>query len=258
MYQTDLTDDQKNFIKRTIPMEKWHSKYEVFSILDAIIHVDITGCQWRNLPHEYPKWQTVYYYFRAWGANDEFTEMLAILVEQVRIWEGQSPIPAIGAIDSQSVRSALPQSEKGIDGNKKVKGIKRHIVTDKNGFVLAAYTTTANVHDSKAAYVLLALLSALYPGIKKVYADSGYRGQVGKTAMDYLDKEIEITHSHYSGSGFVPAKKRWVVERTFAWLDHFRRLCRNYEQTLSSANEMLMVAAIVMLLRRAPKFNIHY
>lgn len=85
--------------------------------LDAIIYIDITGCQWRNLPLEYPKWQIVYYYFRAWGADDEFKKMLAILVEQVRIWNGQSPIPAIGAIDSQSVRSAHPQSEKGIDGN---------------------------------------------------------------------------------------------------------------------------------------------
>ncbi len=149
MYLTDLTDAQKEYIKGTILMDNWRSKYDFFLILDAIIYIDVSGCQWRLLPEEYPKWQTVYYYFRRWGAMDAF------FIEEAK-------------------------------------------------------------HDF---------------GI-----------------------DIEITHSNYSGQ-FVPAKKRWVVERTFAWLENFRRLCRNYEETTESANEMLMVAAVVISLRKLTSVN---
>lgn len=257
MYLTDLTNAQKEYIKGTILMDNWCSKYDFFLILDAIIYLDVSGCQWRMLPSEYPKWQLVYYYFRRWGAMDAFGELEDALVKKVRAKRGESPDPTIGAIDSQSVRSALPQSQKGIDGNKKVKGVKRNIITDKDGDILEASATTANTHDSKSAYALVALLVVAYPWIKRIYADRGYRGDFIEKAKHDFGIEVEITHSNYSGK-FVPAKKRWVVERTFAWLDHFRRLCRNYEETTSSANEMLMVAAVVMTLRKLSSVNNHF
>lgn len=258
MYSTDLTQAQESFIKRTTELSKRKTKYSIFQILDAIMYLVKVGCQWRNLPNEYPKWQLVYYYFRRWSALDEFQYLLCILDEQVRLNEGQSPVPSIGAIDSQSVKSALPQSEKGIDGNKKVKGIKRSIVTDKNGFVLAAQASKANIHDSRLAYSLLALLAVLHPEIKKIYADSGYRGKLAETVKHALGIDIEVVHSHYPSSGFVPAKKRWVVERTFAWLDNFRRLTRNYEQSTLSAQQMIYVAAIMMMLKRYTKFKSYF
>ncbi len=158
MYLTDLTDAQKKYIRGTILMDNWRSKYDFFLILDAIIFIDVSGCQWRLLPKEYPKWQTVYYYFRRWGAMDAFAEIEDSLVEAVRLRRGESPQPTIGAIDSESSRSALPRSQKGIDGNKKVKGVKRNIITDKDGDILEASTTPANIHDSKSAYALLAML----------------------------------------------------------------------------------------------------
>ena len=254
MYLTDLTDAQKEYIKGTILMDNWRSKYDFFLILDAIIFIDVSGVQWRNLPHEYPKWQTVYYYFRRWGAMDAFSELEDVLVQEVRLKRGESPTPTIGAIDSQSSHSALPRSEKGIDGNKKVKGVKRNIITDKDGDILEGFTTPANMHDSKTAYALVALLVATFPWIKRIYADRGYRGNFIETAKHDFGIDIEITHSNYSGK-FVPAKKRWVVERTFAWLDNFRRLCRNYEETTASANEMLMVAAVVLTLRKLTSVN---
>ena len=127
MYLTDLTDAQKEYIKGTILNENWRSKYDFFLMLDAIIYIDVSGCQWRLLPAEYPKWQTVYYYFRRWGAMDAFSEIEDSLVEQVRVRRGEFPQPTIGAIDSESSRAALPRSQKGIDGNKKVKGMKRNI-----------------------------------------------------------------------------------------------------------------------------------
>ena len=173
MYLTDLTDAQKEYIKGTILMDNWRSKYDFFLILDAIIFIDVSGVQWRNLPHEYPKWQTVYYYFRRWGAMDAFSELEDVLVQEVRLKRGESPTPTIGAIDSQSSHSALPRSEKGIDGNKKVKGVKRNIITDKDGDILEGSTTPANMHDSKTAYALVALLVATFPWIKRIYADRG-------------------------------------------------------------------------------------
>lgn len=257
MYLTDLTDAQKEYIKRTILMENWRSKYDFFLILDAILYIDVSGCQWRLLPTEYPKWQIVYYYFRRWGAMDAFGEFEDDLVKKVRLRRGESETPTIGAIDSQSSRSALPRSQKGIDGNKKVKGVKRNIITDKDGDILEATTTPANVHDSKSAYALVALLVTAFPWIKRIYADRGYRGNFVEAAKHDFGIDIEITHSNYSGQ-FVPAKKRWVVERTFAWLDNFRRLCRNYEETTASANEMLMVAAVVLSLRKLTSVNNHF
>lgn len=112
MYLTDLTDAQKSYIRGTILMENWRSKYDFFLILDAIIYIDVSGCQWRMLPSEYPKWQTVYYYFRRWGAMDTFSGLEDILVRQLRLSRGESADPAIGAIDSASARSALPRSQK--------------------------------------------------------------------------------------------------------------------------------------------------
>lgn len=254
MYLSDLTDAQKEYIKGTILMENWRSKYDFFLILDAIIYIDVSGCQWRLLPEEYPKWQTVYYYFRCWGAMDAFSELEDSLVEQVRLRRGESQQPTIGVIDSESSRSGLPRSQKGTDGNKKVKGVKRNIITDKDGDILETSTTPANTHDSKSAYALVAMLVVAFPWIRRIYADRGYRGNFIEAAKHDFGIDVEITHSNYSGQ-FVPAKKRWVVERTFAWLDNFRRLCRNYEETTDSANEMLMVAAVVITLRKLTSLN---
>lgn len=257
MYLTDLTDAQKEYIRGTILMDNWRSKYDFFLILDAIIFIDVSGCQWRMLPEEYPKWQTVYYYFRRWGATDAFSELEDSLVQKVRLMRGETATPTIGAIDSASARSALPRSQKGIDGNKRVKGVKRNIVTDKDGDIMEATTTPANIHDSKSAYALLALLVVAFTWIRRIYADRGYRGKFIEEAKHDFNIDVEITHSNYSGK-FVPAKKRWVVERTFAWLDNFRRLCRNYEETTASANEMLMIAAVVITLRKLTSVNIHF
>ena len=254
MYLTDLPDAQKEYIKGTILVDNWRSKYDFSLILDAIIYIDVSGCQWRLLPAEYPKWQIVYYCFRRWGALDAFAELEDGLVEKVRLRRGESPQPTIGAIDSESSRSALLRPQKGIDGNKTVKGVKRNIITDKDGDILGASTTPANIHDSKSAYALVAMLVVAFPWIRLIYADRGYRGNFIEEAKHDFGVDVEITHSNYSGQ-FVPAKKRWVVERTFAWLENFRRLCRNYEETTESSNEMLMVAAVVITLRKLTSVN---
>ncbi len=185
---------------------------------------------------------------------DAFAELEDGLVAKVRLRRGESPQPTIGAVDSGSSRSALPRSQKVIDGNRKVKGVKRNIITDKDGDILEASTNPANIHDSKSAYALVAMLVVAFPWIRRIYADRGYRGNFIEEAKHDFGIDVEITHSNYSGQ-FVPAKKRWVVERTFAWLENFRRLCRNYEETTESANEMLIVAAVVITLRKLTSVN---
>ena len=185
---------------------------------------------------------------------DAFAELEDGLVAKVRLRRGESPQPTIGAVDSGSSRSALPRSQKVIDGNRKVKGVKRNIITDKDGDILEASTTPANIHDSRSAYALVAMLVVAFPWIRRIYADRGYRGNFIEEARHDFGVDVEITHSNYSGQ-FVPAKKRWVVERTFAWLENFRRLCRNYEETTESANEMLIVAAVVITLRKLTSVN---
>lgn len=258
MYTSDLTEAQKSFIKRTIPMNNWTSKYDFFLVFDAILYIVRTGCQWRNLPKDYPVWQTVYYFFRMWSAVGEFKEMLDILVEQVRLYEGQSPVPSVAVIDAQSVKSSSYPSPKGIDGNKKVKGIKRQIAVDKNGHILDVQITTANVHDSKGGLLLLGLLAASHPEIKKILADRGYRGEFLELIRNAIGMNVEITLSGTTKGKFIPAKGRWVAERSISWLDNFRRLSRNYEDTLEVARQMVIIAGVSMLLNRLPNFNFHY
>lgn len=252
MYTSDLTEAQKAFIKERIPMDNWTSKHDFFLVFDAVLYVDKTGCQWRNLPHDFPAWQTVYYYFRAWSAIGEFKEMLDSLVAQVRFQEGQAPEPSVAVVDAQSVRAASYPSPKGFDGNKKVKGIKRQIAVDKNGHLLDVKTTTANIHDSKGGLMLLALLAASRPAIKKILADRGYRGDLIELVRNAFGMNVEITLSSSSDGKFIPAKGRWVAERSISWLDNFRRLCRNYEDTLEAARQMVIIAGMAMLLNRLP------
>lgn len=259
MYTSDLTDAQKAYIRRTIPMEKWRSKYDVFIILDAILYLVRTGCQWRNLPSDFPKWQLVYYYFRKWGVLDEFGKMLRAFVTQSRSRMGQQPAPTLAVIDSQSVKWGLVKTPKGIDGNKRIKGRKRSVATDKNGQTIGVQVVAGNIHDSKAVYALIAMLAVNYPQIKKIMADSAYRGQLPVLLKQTLGIDLEVVASGQKTTGrFIPAKKRWVVERTFAWLESFRRLCRDYEETTQAAEEMVEIASLVLVLGKLHKLNTFY
>lgn len=142
---------------------------------------------------------------------------------------------------------------KGFDGNKKVKGIKRQIAVDKNGHLLDVKTNTANVYDSKGELMLLALLAASHPAIKKILADRGYRGELIELVRNVFGMNVEITLSGSSDGKFIPAKGRWVAERSISWLDNFRRLCRNYEVSLEVARQMVIIAGVAMLLNRLPQ-----
>lgn len=249
-YSTNLTDKQWQFIKKELNIQKRKRKHDLQEIWNAILYLVKTGCHRRMLPNDFPKWQLVYYYYRKWAELDEFELLLSKLRETVRLKKGQNKYPSIGIVDSQSVRWGNNRSLNGIDGNKKVKGIKRHVVVDKNGFLIAVMVTVANIYDGKAVYLLMRVLKELCSNVKVILADSAYRGEIIETVKKTFGYLIEVVISGYKKQGFRPVRKRWIIERTFSWFDNNRRLCRNYELTFDSAEEMVKIAAIKLLLNK--------
>jgi putative transposase len=215
------------------------------------MYVVKTGCQWRMLPHDFPKWQLVYYYYRKWMDAELFDRLLDKLRSKVRVRNGQKARATLGIMDSQSVRWGNNRSFKSYDGNKKVKGIKRHVVVDKNGFLLAVMVTVAHIHDSKAVIWLMKVLRDCYASIRVILADGGYKGEIieaVKSRFGYLLRVV--MQKQKQQRAFKPVSKRWIVERTFAWFENDRRLCRNYELLMESAEEMVKLSAIKLLLNK--------
>ena len=210
-----------------------------------------TGCQWRMLPNDLPKWQLVYYYYSKWANAENFDLLLSKLREKVRLKRNQNTEPSLGIMDSQSVKWGNNRSLNGFDGNKKVKGIKRHVVVDKNGFLLAIMVTVANVHDSKAAELVMRTLAYFLTPIKVILADGGYRGKVIEQVKNRFGYLINVVmRSDEKRTGFQPISKRWIIERTFSWFDNDRRLCRNYELIMETSENMVKLSAIKFLLNK--------
>ncbi len=158
MYSTDLSNTQWQYVKKTLNLQERKRKYDLLEIWNSINYLVKTGCQWRMLPTNFPKWQLVYYYYKKWASLSLFDLLLEKLREKVRVKMGQKAESSLGIMDSQSVRWVNNRALNGFDGNKYVKGIKRHVITDKNGFLIAVMVTVANVHDSKAALLLMRVL----------------------------------------------------------------------------------------------------
>lgn len=250
IYPTDLTDTQWQFIEKTLLFKERKREHDLKEIFNAIFYLVKTGCQWRMLPKEYPKWELVYYYFRKWSFFEEFDLLLSKLRESVRFRRKQACGASLGILDSQSVKWGNNKAPNNIDGNKKVKGIKRHVLVDKNGFLIAVIVTIANIHDSKAAMLLMKVLKDLCSSVKTIIADGGYRGQLAENIKNTFGYVLQVVISNYKKQGFRPIKQRWVIERTFAWFDNDRRLCRNYETTFDAAEQMVKISAIKLLLNK--------
>ena len=251
MYSTDLTLSQWQFIKSSLDIAERKRKHTLREVWNAINYLVKTGCQWRMLPSNFPKWQLVYYYYSKWACLDWFDLLLEKLRSKVRLQKGQNSQASLGIMDSQSVRWGNNRSLKSFDGNKKVKGIKRHIVVDKNGFLIAVMVGVAHVHDSKAALLLMRVLKEFLCSIKVIIADGGYRGELAdevKKTFGYIIKVV--MRSDDKTTVFKPVSKRWVIERTFSWFDNDRRLCRNYELLFESSENMVKLSAIKLLLNK--------
>lgn len=251
MYPTDLTDAQWDNIKNYLEKGFRKRKISLRSIWNGLMYVVKTGCQWRMLPKEFGKWQLVYYYYRKWIDLELFDRILDRLRAKVRVSRNQHSRATLGIMDSQTVRWGNNRSLSGYDGNKKVKGIKRHVVVDKNGFLLAIMVTVASIYDGKAVYMLMRVLKDCYANIKTIIADGGYRGDITKVVKKKFNYVLQaVVKKRMSSDTFELSQKRWVVERTFAWFENDRRLCRHYELLMESAEEMVKLSAIKLLLNK--------
>jgi len=252
-YTSDLTDDEWEVLQRVIPVNRGAGRKMRLSlreVLNAIFYVLHTGCQWRDLPGDFPKWQSVYYHYYKWLKRDVWPQVNAALCRIARQEQKRKPNPTGGVIDTQSVKSTSLAKERGYDGYKKIKGHKRHIVTDTCGNMLYVIVQTANVPDCKGALAVIKGLTEWFPTLKKLWADQGYRGDVAEFVKETLGAELEIVAHAKDQPGFQVLPKRWVVERTFGWFEWYRRLSRDYERLLASSASMLYLVSIRIMLKR--------
>jgi putative transposase len=258
-YSSDLTDDQWSFVRKYIPRRKSGGRrreVDMRRVLDGIFYLLENGCKWRNLPKDFPPWQTVHRHFSYMSEHGHWAKIQAVLYDMVRMQEGREIEPSCIALDSQSVKTGKCAGEdtRGYDGGKKIKGRKRHLVTDTIGIIVDAIVTKANEHDTKGGVKIMQKLKSRWKlnRLKKLVADKGYRGEeFSQYVKVNFDAEVEIGENHTSPEkGFVPAKIRWVVERGFAWFGDCRRLSVDHERLIRNSESMLRLCMIRLMLRR--------
>jgi putative transposase len=222
------------------------------AIVNAILYADRTGCAWRYLPKDFPPWRTVYGYFATWRDDGTLQQVHDQLREQVRAAAGRNTTPTAAVIDSQSVRAAdtVPKATRGWDQAKKVNGRKRHIAVDTAGLLLAVVVTAASTQDRDGAKPLLWNLRRAFPGVKLTWADGGYAGKLVTWAATALRMTLEIVRRPDDLHTFQVLPRRWVVERTFAWISTHRRCVRDYERLPASHEAMVLWAMVALMTQR--------
>jgi len=262
-YPTDLTNRQWAMVEALLPeveplgpggRPEVHSKRE---IVNAILYLTRTGCSWRMLPKDLPHWRTVYGYFAQWrddGTVDAIHDALRdeLRSKQKKAGKPRKAAPSAAIVDSQSVRGAdtVPAATRGYDAGKKVSGRKRHIVTDTLGLLLVVVVTAASVQDRDGGAHALKLAHGWFPSLRHVFADGGYAGRLVAKAKRYWKLTVEVVAKPAGQRGFAVLPRRWVVERTFAWLVRWRRLVRDYERLPETHEAFVKWAMIGLMLNR--------
>lgn len=253
-FASDMTDAEWALIARRLPARRRLGRprtTDLRKIVEAILYVLATGCQWRALPGDFPPRSTVQGYFYTWRDTGLWQRIVAALVRRARRDLGRKPTPTAAIIDSQSAPTTEAGGPCGFDAGKRVHGRKRHIVTDSNGLLLAVHVHPANVQDVHGAVPLLKRLRTKFPKLRHVFADRVYRGdQLVRALAQCGPWTIEIVERPTGVKGFQLLPRRWVIERTFAWFGRCRRLAKDFEGSVASAVAWLLVAHVRLLTRR--------
>jgi putative transposase len=282
-YPTDLTDAEWEYIESyvTAPNKRGRPKiHSLRQVLDAVFYILRSGCAWRLLPREFPPWRAVYYWFRKWRIDGTFERLNSALRERYRIRLGRDPHPSAGMVDSQSAKtSGVGGEARGYDGGKKVRGRKRHLLlVDTEGLVLKAKVHSAKVPDQDGIKLLLKAAREFLPRLSQVWVDAGYQGRGKEWAEQELGLSVEVVRRTPKPTpekiariwaeewakegqeidwqkllphrGFEVLPRRWVVERTFAWLSQNRRMSKDYERLCATGEAFVYAAMIRLLVRR--------
>ena len=229
-YASELTDTEFKIIEKTVKDQR-KRKDELLDIWNGIFYLLKTGCPWRYLSSDYPPWKTVYYYFTMWKREGVIEELQDSLLER-------ESSPSVGIIDSQSVKTSCCAMGRGYDAGKRTKGMKRQIVVDTLGLLMAVVVHTADIQDRDGAKLMLRKLHHKYPRLHIIYADGGYAGKLVEFVADTFNWVLSII-KRSDKERFVVLPKRWIVERTFAWLDNYRRLLKDYERLNETSVAMM-------------------
>ena len=252
-YPSDLTNEQFAHVERLLPRAKPGGRprtANLHDVVNAILYVNRTGCQWRALPKDYPPWSTAYDYFRTWRRDGTWQRLNDALRGKVRRRAGRPRAPRTARLDSQSVKAGGSGGESGFDGGKLVAGRKRHIAVDGFGLLLAVAVTGAGTHDAAAAVDLVTLVAGSLRSVRTFIADAAYRTAELAGWLAWWGRALLVVARPAGAKGWVLLPKRWVVERTFGWLLRCRRHGRDYERLTESSEAMIYVSMVGLMARR--------
>lgn len=252
-YASDLSDAEWALIEpylRQKPGRGRKRTVNIRAVVNAIFYMNRTGCQWRFLPNDFPDYHVVEYYFRTWSWDGTWERINTALREQVRVESGKEPTPSLAIIDSQSVKTTEVGGDDGFDGGKRVNGRKRHVIVDTLGLLLKVIVDAASISDTAGGEELLASIRNKFPRLEKVLADQGYGSSLIEFAKKELDVEFDIVERPEGQKGFQVWPIRWIIERSFGWLNKFRRLSKDYEFNLISSESHIYLAFIRLMLGR--------
>ncbi len=253
-YESSLTDAQWEYLKPMLPKpaKRGRPRTDLRQVLDAIFYVVKGGIPWRYLPTDFPLWQTVYGVFRRWKQGQQWAALNDALRHLVRKDQDRSPQPTAAVLDSQSVKSAGHGGPVGYDAGKRIKGRKRHVLVDTLGLVLGVVVTPADTTERDGGKAVLGRVLGWLASLRLLWVDGGYSGEAFAQWVKALRAKlaVEVVKRSDDVQGFKVLPHRWVVERTFGWLMYQRRLVRDYERTISSAEAWVYIAMIRIQLRR--------